>query len=665
MKVTPLRPRIAAVLLLIALLACAAVAVLRIRVERHSNRVELAMDYGDFAGLSRSYGYNTGNFLIALRRAGLTSLALSEELGANVSTDGNAYVIDGNSLIERSRVMPVSDPLLASRLRTHRIDRRSIYLVVARKSTFERYQTALHLHFESKSIHILRNRAPWLIQVNTQLDYFNQIGLGIPNRQLALARRLGLLIIPRFQNDERYDRASIDGLFGMLGNPRQISTVIFFGLRNQVLGFPTHIKATASALLRNGWNFGTIEIYDKSQLQKGNNELATLVNGDTVRVQAIAKTELDRLRVPTVLARYELGVRERNVRVVYLRPFAHRRGDLTLEQTNVQLIGTLVGALRSFGFRIGRATPIPRYPGDNPVLLVLAALAIPSIFVLLLEWFGCSKLTLTGAAYAATVALTLAGILLHHEVFVRSALALVGALLFATAAFAVLVPAFLTAPQKTYLGQLRASFGTTLLAVGVALLGALVVVGLMSFPLAMVEVAHFRGVKLVLTLPPLIALAMYALSGRYGEHESATSIAQTPLRVYHLALLALVGVAGVLLVMRSGNTGDIAPSGFELMLRRDLGELLRVRPRFKEFLIGTPLLMLLPALLTQHRRAIGWLLALGIGVGLGDVIDTFSHLHTALPVSGFRIVNGVLLGAVIGSVLIWIYRRFVGTRAQA
>jgi hypothetical protein len=50
-------------------------------------------------------------------------------------------------------------------------------------------------------------------------------------------------------------------------------------------------------------------------------------------------------------------------------------------------------------------------------------------------------------------------------------------------------------------------------------------------------------------------------------------------------------------------------------------------------------------------------LALGIGVGVGDVIDTFSHLHTPLEISLLRVVYGLVIGAIVGAVLIWVYRR--------
>src|SRR5579863_10619471 len=115
------------------------------------------------------------------------------------------------------------------------------------------------------------------------------------------------------------------------------------------------------------------------------------------------------------------------------------------------------------------------------------------------------------------------------------------------------------------------------------------------------------------------------------------------------------------MLVRSGNESDVSPSSFELALRHGLTAVLSVRPRFKEFLIGFPAMMLLPALLPAHRRAIGWLLALAIGVGVGDVIDTFSHLHTPIEVSILRVINGLVLGAIIGIVAIWVYRRFRST----
>ncbi|HEY9086145.1 MAG TPA: DUF5693 family protein [Candidatus Tyrphobacter sp.] len=662
MNTTDPRARFAALLLALGLLASLAVGAFRLRTEAHARRVELAMDYSDFLQLARSYDYDPAAFLIALRRAGLTSLALTEELGSDIGANGDAYAATGGMLLAQSRLARLSDPELATLARSGKLDPNAVYLLISDRSTYERYRAQLPLHFMAKSVHVLRDRFPWLIEVHTQIDYFNGEALGIPTDQLRLAKHLGLLVIPRFQNDERFTRSAMDAMIDdVLRYDPKVSTVIFFGLRNQVWGYPDHLEDAAAVFSETGhtFNFGSIEVYDNSQIQKGNDTLAKAIPGRTVRVQAIARTELDKIALDDVIDRYVLGVRERNVRVVYLRTWQHQDGNLTIEQTNVEMVKRIADDLRARGFRLGRATPIPLYRGNDRILVGIAALSVPAIFTLLLLALGWYRRGLIVAAYALTILLYGTGLALHHDLFARSVLALAGALLFETSAFLALAPAFADPPQARFWPQVARSARFTLIATGVALVGALVVVGLMSSPLAMEEIERFRGVEVVLTFPPLIALLLYLFSGKFPIGSArARDVLAAPLRSYQLLLGLAIVAAGALLVMRSGNESYVAPSHAELVLRHVLESVLSVRPRFKEFVVGFPAMMLAAALVPAHRRLVGWLLALGAGVGIGDVIDTFSHLHTPLLISMLRVINGLWIGVVIGAILIWLYRRF-------
>jgi len=623
------------------------------------------MDYTDFIALARSYNYNPAAFLIALRRAGLTSLALTEELGANVGDDGRAYATTGAALINQARLSPLSDPLLEALVRSNRVARNAVYLIVDDPSTYARYRSQLALHFEPKTVRVLRATKPWIIEVRTQIDYFDATALGIPADQIALAKRLALLVIPRFQNDERYQLPQMRAAFDdVLRQDPKVSTIIFFGLRNQVFGYPDHLDDAAAAFKEHDaksaqpFNFGNIETYDDSQIQKGSVTLARGIEGQTVRVQAIARTELDKITLDDVVARYVLGVRERNIRVVYLRSWGHQDGDLSIEATNVEMVKQIADQLKAHGFKLGRATPIPQYRGNNRILVGVATLAVPSIFAILLAVFGWYRPWLAYAAYGLTVVLYLAGVLSHHDIFARSLIALAGALLFAVAAFLAIAGACREEPAPRYPDQLVRSLGWTLLVLGVTLVGALVIAGIMSSPLTMTEIERFRGVRLILALPPLLALCLYLFDKQFNAGvERPSDVFGAPVRVYQLFAGIVIIAAGVLLLMRSGNDSDIAPSHFELALRHVLSVVLNVRPRFKEFLIGVPALMVMPALTIAHRRAIGWLLALCIGVGIGDVLDTFSHLHTPIAISLLRTFNGLVIGAIIAALVIWVYRR--------
>ena len=78
-------------------------------------------------------------------------------------------------------------------------------------------------------------------------------------------------------------------------------------------------------------------------------------------------------RVRTVVARYLLGVRERNIRVVYLRPYLHSEGNLTPEAANVEMVREIADGIRASGMRLGRATPFRPF-GANFVLIALVFL---------------------------------------------------------------------------------------------------------------------------------------------------------------------------------------------------------------------------------------------------------------------------------------------------
>jgi hypothetical protein len=196
-----------------------------------------------------------------------------------------------------------------------------------------------------------------------------------------------------------------------------------------------------------------------------------------------------------------------------------------------------------------------------------------------------------------------------------------------------------------------------IVAIVVTLGGALAITGLLSTPLTMTEIEQFSGVKYVLFVPALLAIVLYFGTDRFGAKLDWRTAVDEPVRVAQM-LLGIVLLAGAYLVLeRSGNQSDIAPSSFELALRAHLTTILQVRPRFKEFAFAFPALMLVPALVPADRRRFGWLFVLAAGIGLGDVIDTFSHLHTPLRIGAERLTIGAVLGAIIGLIVIAAYRR--------
>lgn len=662
---TPLR-RLAIATIAVGAVASMLVAADRFRFEHDNRAVEVTMDQQDLADFARAFGYDYDELLRSMHANGLTSVAVYEELGIRVNASDHAQVLSGQQLADAARLTPLADPLLSTMTRERRVDPNSVYLIAYDRPTFERYLNVLRTQLEPRNVRVLRTALPGLIAVRTQLDFFNSMGLGIPEDVARRVRAHGLFVDPRVQNNERLTPERISAVFDRMLAGGETGAVIFFGQRNEVLGFPYQLEATAEQFRARHVTFGDVEAYDPNQIQKGSETLARKVVGQTVRVQAISKVELDKLRLDTVVARYVLGVRERNIRVIYLRPFPHleqvKRPDgslqtLTAEQTNLLMLSELRDTLNANGFTLGRADGFKLVPTRRfEILFFLAALGVAAAFVLLLDVLSVARPWMFWAALAITTAAFWAAALLGHDDLMRRFWALGGALTFAVLAGCSLAPYLRGETPVGALAQARAGIVALARSIGVALLGGLFVIGLLSQATFMIEVDQSLGTKLVLVGPALILILIYAFSDVFGARVGVGEALGAPVRAWHVAALIVLAAGAALLVVRSGNQPDIGVSDFEAHLRGSLSAFFGARPRFKDFLIGFPAIVLLPALLPAHRRFVGWLFVLAAGVGLADVLDTFTHIHTALIVSALRMFNAALIGALIGLIAQALYR---------
>ena len=149
-------------------------------------------------------------------------------------------------------------------------------------------------------------------------------------------------------------------------------------------------------------------------------------------------------------------------------------------------------------------------------------------------------------------------------------------------------------------------------------------------------------------------------------HENFRAFAEAPIR-WGQGLLLLVGLSLVAYwLMRTGNEPSVGVASWELKLRALFEDLLIARPRFKEFLLGHPALVVAFFFLTGTplEAKIGQWLFLPAVIGLASVMNTFSHAHTPIALSLLRTVHGMWLGVAIGLMLLWAMRRVSASRDQ-
>lgn len=166
-------------------------------------------------------------------------------------------------------------------------------------------------------------------------------------------------------------------------------------------------------------------------------------------------------------------------------------------------------------------------------------------------------------------------------------------------------------------------------------------------PLALSGLVEFHGVKMALVTPLFLSIPLLI------PFSSIRLLGDQPVRYKHVLIVGGIGIlfiGGIL--VRSGNFPWLAVSGPERRMRDLLESIFFARPRFKEFLIGTPLL-----LHGLHQRAKDYwnlsavttdrvLIILGM-VGPASVVNTFCHLHIPLTLDLLRTIHGIWLGIVI------------------
>ncbi|KEF38902.1 hypothetical protein M670_01718 [Schinkia azotoformans MEV2011] len=245
--------------------------------------------------------------------------------------------------------------------------------------------------------------------------------------------------------------------------------------------------------------------------------------------------------------------------------------------------------------------------------------------------------------------LTFAGMLL-----VAAGYIVTGATMFLQAASLVvsIVAATWAAISGEYINSKKDMVFKFLKGAFLALIGAWFVMSLLYGNQFLVKIEEFRGVKLLFILPIVLTFL-------HVIRDHVKDLAMTVVRNYYLVIVAVIAAGLMILVVRSGNDAGEMVSGAELMFRQKLEDFLFVRPRTKEFLIGYPILVLGMYIIYQGKgweQRIGKYLLAGGAIGFLSTVNTFTHLHIPIYLSLLRTVYGFVFGALLGLVLIFLYR---------
>ncbi|WP_089609321.1 DUF5693 family protein [Dehalobacterium formicoaceticum] len=514
------------------------------------------------------------------------------------------------------------------------------YLVFADEESMERVQRNLSLKLADQNPQLLscylqtpQGVMP-VLGTSLSLNDIILLGVGFEEEDLSLVRSVGLQIIPQIRFWRNVTEESLEVVFGQFQD-MPVSAVFFNDREVPGIGLPIHrqkeaLKAIAHQIEGLHVPLGMIEFLP----QKGISMVGQYLEKNMVRMHSIGEAEMLTTTQSQAVERYTLAAAERDIRVLLVRLIP----GMGIKDLN-NYLAELKTSLEDKGYQLGYAQGFGSLPFSR-LYLALIGLGVTAGGMLLLEQL---KLRRLGLLLGALGFIAFLGLLFIGEISIaRKAMALMSVIIFPTLSVTLC------------LGEKSSGLGNTILQfIKMALIswiGALLMVGLLGDKTFMYTLDQFMGVKLAHVVPLfLIVLIFYVFkSSTMHPLKKAGQVLDYPIAVKHVILLGILGIVLLIYLMRTGNDSGTV-SAWELALRSGLGDLLAVRPRTKEFLIGHPLMFLLIYL--GYRDKYLPILVVGM-IGQVSLVNTFAHIHTPIVISLLRAFNGLWLGILVGLLLI-------------
>lgn len=632
----------------------------RIREEKKNRTVNFSMDYNSIVDLCQEEGISVDDALKVMKESGITSIAFQEITLDRLQDQGKLQWMTGSQLEGLLSLTRSPD-----KMGDFRINRSGIYVINCvpqiRKTILDNAgllvgtDSVKEINIPSVSSQTSDNPGDSIptLEIKGNAREIPFRGLGFDLFEIKKVNRMGVKVILRPENHENLSKKEISSYLKELGKVPG-ATCIIFGGANEALGYPLKLDATVKGLKSSGLSFGDIEAPNVRAKQKGATYVAQRMIDRVVRVQSISPQYLAKMKPENAIDIFRLGVRERNIRVLYLRPYPIGLEEKSVLETNAKYFTNLKKDIEKYSFKTGKAS---RFPDRKPsmILVIFISLGTAGLFLLFLDQFYHDR------GYVAAVVLIIA--ILFPAVLIAAgklhwAQKLIGLTLgvlfpvYAVSAFFEEMEYIQT--EDKLLKVLVYALSMFLKISLITILGGLMLGALFSSTQFMLSVDIVRGVKVLLFLPPLLCVLIYYIRGS-DRRQTFAALMKTPLYIWQVVVLGILGVLGLVYMMRSGNVNNAMASSSERQLRVMMEELMWVRPRFKDFMIGHPALILTWARSYMHNYAGMGILVIFAAVGQADIMDTFAHVHTPLFISLVRVVNGMILGAVIGTLAVVAY----------
>nr|MCR5660682.1 DUF5693 family protein [bacterium] len=624
---------------------CLGVMYNRISQEKANSTAEVLADYRSLCDQARALGVPVGEILKQCRENGITSIAVEEEGRDDLAQAGFARCLSSYELEDLQQAGRADSSV--------KTDPSCLYLLASSPEEASRLQHNGELALGKGRSLLVPGPGSNIVEIKDDMRHIAQVGFGIRAETVKmLADDYGFKVWLRPWNSPFISAEDIAAKLRELAELPGVEGIVFGGIRNEVLGFPDKLDVTAEIFASLPLKIGIIELAPAVQ-QKGIRSLARRLYSKAVRVMAVPPAQQQKLHPESSASMYSLGARERNIRLLYVRPYSDGAADMTMQETNDLFFAALKERLA--GIAGAEATTfsgaVPQGPKWALVwsLISLGLFCAASLF-LARFWSYELKYAVIGSIVLAmgVFGVCYTGIMMRHVLLM---LAWGAATLMPVWGLVMLFPVFDKANGVSFGKSIALGWGALFFAGLFALAGGCYIAAFLPDPAYMLSIDVFRGVKLHGAAVPLAVMAVWiALQRERGGLQGYIKILNMQVKVWHVLVFAILGAAALFYLVRTGNSGgDAVVSESERAFRRWLDYVMGVRPRFKEFLLGNPALLLIPVFVRYKWNGLVPFALLAAAVGEASISDTYGHIHTPLLISLQRTALGIICGGIFGT----------------
>lgn len=674
----------------------------RFSIESDNKGVEIILDFDEVEALAKQSDKDLVWWFRKFKELGVSSVAINEESLQSLLKGNKKLQIEMvENIIKRPNLYDEYFEVILEYYNRKLIDKYDLVVITGSKEVFDFIRNGLLKRYPENFIKVSNNKNLLIIDgteeealyidrayikdvygrsIRTEKELISSkidsIGLGFDKDKIELVKTSGLKVVPRPINYSRYPdkllKAYIEDINTFDIKP---SMLIFAG--KEILGYDKSQEKLINFLRKNNITVGLIEtgVQRKNIEQDGIEELSEKLDYKNVRIFPIWPYIQTRYKFYNYEGAEEIenaiyrAVTERNIRVVYFRPFKKNSYEYVTDYKEYErTFSSLRDRLKRHNIKIGTFT-VMNSIRMNVLRLGFIGVGLVAFTIILLELL----VSLNDREKNYLVILGIIGVYVIVYFMPNIAdkiLAFAAAVIFPSLSFALLIRKVKSivirkTAKESIIKIILDSIFVLLKCTFISIIGGLYVGAILSDIKYLLEIDIFRGIKLSQLLPLFIFTVYYFSEFGYSRDISMISSSRLSkeelnkflnlnIKLKHILYVTIGLLIGYIYIARTGHETSIQPTELEMIARNFLENILLARPRTKEFLLAFPSLML--SIYVAYKSYVKIIYPIGLVsvIGLTSIVNTFSHLRTPLYLSIIRTLYSIGFGAVLGILIILI-----------